>query len=105
MAISLKLYVAGKTGIGSTAERNLAAMVEDLRSKVEFEIIDVLEQPAVAVQERILATPALVRTSPPPRRKVIGDLSDKKLVMISLGLDGPLDADKPKWVPKETCHE
>jgi circadian clock protein KaiB len=91
MSTSLKLYVTGKTGIGMAAERNLAALVKGLQSSVEIEIIDLLEQPASAAQDHIIATPALVRASPPPKRKVIGDLSQKEAVLIHLGLGESLD--------------
>lgn len=49
-----------------------------------MEIIDVLEFPQVAEDERILATPTLIKTLPLPLRRVIGDLSDKEKVLLGL---------------------
>jgi circadian clock protein KaiB len=50
-----------------------------------MQVIDVLEQPQLAEDEKILATPTLIKQLPPPLRRVIGDLSDKEKVL--LGLD------------------
>ena len=48
-------------------------------------VIDVLERPQLAEDERILATPTLIKQLPSPLRRVIGDLSDTEKVL--LGLD------------------
>ena len=50
-----------------------------------MEVIDVLERPRLAEDERILATPLLIKQLPPPLRRIIGDLSDREQVL--LGLD------------------
>ena len=47
-------------------------------------IIDVLENPQLAEDEKILATPTLIKHLPPPLRRVIGDLSDKDKVLLGL---------------------
>jgi len=48
------------------------------------EIPDVLEHPQRAEDDRILATPTLIKQLPPPLRRVIGDLSDKAKVLLGL---------------------
>lgn len=53
---------------------------------VSFEEVDVLERPDLAEAEHILATPALVRHRPLPRRKIIGDLSEWDRVSLALDL-------------------
>jgi circadian clock protein KaiB len=50
-----------------------------------LEIIDVLANPQMAEDEKILATPTLIKRLPPPLRRVIGDLSEREKVL--LGLD------------------
>jgi len=45
-----------------------------------------LERPEVAEQDRILATPTLIKQLPPPLRRVIGDLTDKDKVLLGLEL-------------------
>lgn len=55
--------------------------------RVELNVIDTQERPDLAEQERVLATPALVRHLPLPRRKIIGDLSDWEAVLRALDLE------------------
>jgi circadian clock protein KaiB len=57
---------------------------QELEGKYELEIIDVLESPQLAEDEKILATPTLIKQLPPPLRRVIGDLSDKEKVLFGL---------------------
>ena len=47
-------------------------------------MIDVLEHPALAEDDKVLATPTLIKRLPPPLRRVIGDLSDKHKVLLGL---------------------
>lgn len=90
----LKLYVTGKTARAEQAIANLRRICEEeLRGQYELQIIDVLEHPQLADDEKILATPTLIKRLPPPLRRVIGDLSDKEKVL--LGLDVWPDAPPP----------
>jgi circadian clock protein KaiB len=57
---------------------------QELRGQYELQIIDVLEHPQVAEDDKILATPTLIKQLPPPLRRVIGDLSDKEKVLLGL---------------------
>ena len=82
----LKLYITGRTPRSERALANLQRLAEvDLGGQYELVIIDVLEQPQLAEDEKILATPTLIKNIPPPMRRIIGDLSDKERVL--LGLD------------------
>jgi circadian clock protein KaiB len=81
----LRLYVTGKTAKSEVAIANLRRICEqELRGKYELQVIDVLEQPDMAEDEKILATPTLIKQLPPPLRRVIGDLSDKEKVLLGL---------------------
>jgi circadian clock protein KaiB len=78
--------VTGKSPRTEQAIANLRRICdEDLRGEYELQIIDVLENPQLAEDEKILATPTLIKRLPPPLRRIIGDLSDKEKVL--LGLD------------------
>ncbi|MHB1168570.1 MAG: circadian clock protein KaiB [Longimicrobiales bacterium] len=82
----LKLYVTGKTPRAEQAIANLRRICEaDLNGQYELQIVDVLKHPQLAEDEKILATPTLIKRLPPPLRRVIGDLSDRDKVL--LGLD------------------
>jgi circadian clock protein KaiB len=87
MSYLLRLYVTGKSGHSVAAIRNLERLcAEELKSDYEIEVIDVLEHPQLAEDEKILATPTLVRRLPTPMRKIIGDLSRLDQVLIGLDL-------------------
>lgn len=82
----LKLYITGRTPRSERAIRNLQHICDnELQGRYEIDIIDVLERPQLAEDERILATPTLIKELPPPLRRIIGDLSDTDKVL--LGLD------------------
>jgi circadian clock protein KaiB len=83
----LKLYVTGKTPRAELAIANLRRICEEeLRGEYEMQVIDVLEHPQLAEDEKILATPTLIKRLPPPLRRVIGDLSDKDKVLLGLNV-------------------
>jgi len=83
----LRLYVTGQTLLSLRAIENLEwFMSEELGDLYACEVVDVLERPDLAEQDGIFATPALVRRSPRPVRKLIGDLSNRELVLRSLRL-------------------
>jgi circadian clock protein KaiB len=83
----LKLYVTGETPRSRRAIANLRELCEtQLAGQYEMEVIDVLERPHLAEEDRILATPTLIRELPPPLRRVIGDLSDTEKVLVGLDL-------------------
>ena len=87
----LRLFVRGRTPQAHRAVdalRRIHQRVEASGIAVRVEVIDVAEDPQAAEDARILATPTLVRESPPPARRVIGDLSDTALAMAALDLEG-----------------
>jgi circadian clock protein KaiB len=85
----LRLYVTGSTLLSLRAIENLEwSLQQGLAEIYDCEVIDVLEHPEIAAEDGIFATPALVRRKPPPVRKLIGDLSDRELVLRSLRFGG-----------------
>jgi circadian clock protein KaiB len=83
----LKLYVTGQTPRSQRAIANLRRLCEEeLEGAYEMMVIDVLERPQLAEDEKILATPTLVKELPMPMRRIIGDLSDSEKVLLGLDL-------------------
>lgn len=83
----LRLYVTGRTPQSQRAIDNLRTICEtDLKGHYEIDVVDVLEHPTLAENEKILATPTLVKRLPEPVRKIIGDLSDRGKVLLGLDL-------------------
>jgi len=84
----LRLYVTGNTQRTEQAISNLKKICEEqLQGKYRMEVIDVLERPQLAEDEKILATPTLIKHLPPPLRRIIGDLSDKQKVLLGLDIN------------------
>ncbi|MEN9204869.1 MAG: circadian clock protein KaiB [Thermostichales cyanobacterium BF4_bins_65] len=87
----LKLYIAGNTSNSLQALRTLQDILEkEFQGVYTLKVIDVVKNPQLAEEDKILATPTLTKTLPPPVRKIIGDLSDREKVLVGLDL---LDAD------------
>ena len=74
-----RLYVAGDAANSTQAIANLNALCREyLLERHEIEIVDVFREPKRAMAEGVLLTPTLVRLSPDPVRKIIGNLSEIK---------------------------
>ncbi len=93
----LRLYVVGQTPNSTRAIENLRRICEEqLLGEYDLKVIDVLKEPHLAEQDKIIATPTLVKELPPPLRKVIGDLSDIDKVLLGLDLVGAKRNDNPR---------
>jgi circadian clock protein KaiB len=83
----LRLYVAGQTAKSLTAFSTLKQICEThLAGRYQIEVVDLLENPALARGDQILALPTVVRQLPPPVKKLIGDFSDTERVLVGLDL-------------------
>jgi len=83
----LRLYVAGQTSKSIAAFSNLKKLCEEhLQGQYRIEVIDLLQNPALAKGDQIFAIPTLVRKLPEPIKKIIGDLSNKERVLVGLNL-------------------
>ncbi|MGM0646662.1 MAG: circadian clock KaiB family protein [Thermodesulfobacteriota bacterium] len=82
------LYVAGPTARSKQAARNMEELCERyFPGDYLLNVIDVLDDPQLAEQEKIIATPTLVQRAPSSGRRIIGALSDRKATLEALGLD------------------
>jgi len=94
----LKLYITGNTPRSQRAIANLLRICRDeLNDQYKVEIIDVLEQPQLAEDEKILVTPTLIKQLPPPLQRIIGDMSNVEAVLLGLDL-------VPKYQTDEIFH-
>jgi circadian clock protein KaiB len=59
-----------------------------LKDRYQLDVIDIFQQPALAVTGQIIAAPTLVKTMPLPLRRLVGDFSDQKRVILGLDLQG-----------------
>jgi circadian clock protein KaiB len=85
--MELRLYVAGQTPKSLAALANLRKICDEhLSGQYKLHVIDLIKTPQLAQNDQILAIPTLVRKLPEPIRKIIGDLSDRKRVLVGLNL-------------------
>ncbi len=84
-----RLYVAGETPNSARAMANLQFICQEhLQGRYRLEVVDILQEPLRALSEGVLVTPTLIRLSPLPVRKIVGDLSEPAAVLQALGLEG-----------------
>jgi circadian clock protein KaiB len=83
----LRLFITGATPNSVRAITNIKQICEEhLEGRYSLEIIDVYQQVAIAEEEQLIALPLLIKKSPLPERRLIGDLSDTEKVLKGLGL-------------------
>jgi circadian clock protein KaiB len=83
----LRLYVTGKTPNSARAIACVKEICElYLAGRYHLQVIDIYQQPALAETDHILVAPTLVKRSPEPARKLIGDLSDRERILTGLDL-------------------
>ena len=83
----LKLFVNGTSVISIRAMNNLREILEkNIPGRYQLEIIDAHQQPELTQSENVSATPMLIKKSPAPLRRMVGDMSDEQKVLKGLGL-------------------
>lgn len=83
----LWLYIAGQTPKSVLALENITRYSkEHLLDKHSIEVVDLLKTPHLAEQDEIFAIPTLIKKTPKPLKRIIGDLSDKEKVLAGLNM-------------------
>lgn len=81
----LRLYVAGGAPNSVRAIANIRAIcAEHFALGYELEIVDLLEHPRRALDDGVIVTPTLIRLSPLPVRRLIGNLNDTGQALLAL---------------------
>ena len=97
----LHLYVTGVRPRSQRAIDNVRAMCEQhLAGRYELKVIDIYQQPALAVGAQVVAAPTLVKELPPPLRKLVGDMSNEGRILIALGIEIPAGPERDAYVAK-----
>ncbi len=83
----LKLFVSGMSPRSTSALHMLKTLCEEhLPGRYTLEVVDMYERPESVTAHRVLASPTLLRLRPLPERRLIGDLSDRAVVLRTLDL-------------------
>jgi circadian clock protein KaiB len=83
----LTLFVSGASDLSARAIANAKKLCDThLVGRYELSVVDVHEDAAAALNSDVIAAPTLVRNSPLPVRKLVGDLSKTDKVLVALDL-------------------
>lgn len=85
--VALRLYVSSRSSGVTPVLGAAQSLIERLPgADVQLEVVDVFEDPARAKQDRVIATPTLIKASPAPELRLIGSIGDPDAVLRHLGL-------------------
>jgi circadian clock protein KaiB len=83
----LRLYITGATPQSVRALANIKRICEEyLDGSYRLDVIDLYQQPQLARAAQIVAAPTLIKQTPLPVRRVLGDMSKTERVLAGLGL-------------------
>jgi circadian clock protein KaiB len=83
----LRLFVAGATTRSREAVLRVRQLCEaQVKGSCTLEVIDIYQQPQLASDHQIVATPTLVREFPRPARRFIGNLLNTAGLFLDLDL-------------------
>jgi circadian clock protein KaiB len=91
----LRLYIAGMNPKSLAAVENIRRLCdEQLPGKCQLDVIDIYQQPILAMNGQIVAAPTLVKELPPPLKKLVGSMADTDRVLIGLDLQSRVKSRK-----------
>jgi|CXWL01.1.fsa_nt_gi circadian clock protein KaiB len=94
VALSLCLFVAGDSPDSAIALANLGALFPSREgAQVEIEVVDVQRDPASAARHGIMVTPTLLKLSPAPPCRILGNLKNREALLHLLAV-GTTPADQ-----------
>lgn len=83
----LRLFVSGILPNSVRAIKNINKICDQyLKGRYNLEVIDIYQQPSLALTEELIALPVLIKKFPLPESKMIGDLSNTQEVLKGLSL-------------------
>ena len=93
---SMRLYVTGSTLHSVRAITNIRKICEaHLEGRYDLEVVDIAQHPELAAGEQIIAAPTLIKMSPLPVRRFIGDMSRTDRILQGLDLHPTLAIPAP----------
>lgn len=88
----LCLYIANLGDKSIEAIKNIKKICdENLEGRYRLDVVDIHQQPALAREIQIIATPTLIKESPKPLRRLVGNMSNTKRVLTGLDLCPTVD--------------
>jgi circadian clock protein KaiB len=92
--LALRLFVAGDSPDSAIAISNLRALFPEESPTTDgggitIEIVDVQRDPARAARDKVMVTPTLLKISPAPVCRILGNLRNRASLIALLDLDDP----------------
>jgi circadian clock protein KaiB len=87
-----RLFVSGtsqRSAIAITTVRKLCE--EYLARRYELEVVDVYQQPGAAKSAKVIAIPTLIKESPAPTQRVVGDMSSADNILTKIKLESEVE--------------
>jgi circadian clock protein KaiB len=95
-AYVLKLYVVGSSPRSARAISNVRKICDEhLEGRHSLEVVDISQHGAMAKREQIFAAPTLIKESPLPARRFIGDMAQSERILRGLDLRGTVEKASP----------
>jgi circadian clock protein KaiB len=83
----LRLFVAGATERSRQAVLHVRELIEtEMKGNCDLEVIDIYQQPGMARENQIVATPTLIIEFPTPVRRFIGNLTNINGLFVGVDL-------------------
>ena len=83
----LELYITGMTPRSVVAIKNVRAVCKNrLKDQCILKIIDMYQNPKLAKEQQIIASPTLIKRFPLPMRRLVGDMSNTDRLLSGLDL-------------------
>jgi circadian clock protein KaiB len=100
----LTLFVSGASESSARAIANIRQICDaHLGGRHQLKIVDLNQEPGLAGEHHVLATPTLVKDHPLPLRMLVGDMSDHVKILLALDVQA---GDAPNaHVAGATAHE
>jgi circadian clock protein KaiB len=87
---ALTLFVSGASDSSAQAIANVRDICDGyLQGRYQLDIVDLHQEPGLAEQHHVLATPTLVKDHPLPTRMLVGDMSDHPRILVALDVREP----------------
>ncbi len=84
---TLRLYVAGMSPRSIRAIENIRKICnENFPGRYDLVIIDIFQQPTLAMGDQIVAAPTLIKKLPLPLRRFIGEIADTDRILVGLDI-------------------
>jgi hypothetical protein len=86
MKYEFKLFLSASHGENLQLFKHVQSYLRRTQPAASVELVEVFEDITEVQRLKVLATPALIRISPEPQIRVVGDLSDSKRILEVLGM-------------------